>query len=407
VTFRKDGVTLINGKPFFMIAHWWFTRRGDKNRKNCNWWYDNPEDRGNDMDFLREAGFNTVLVKRGGFNDLDLGLKHGMKIMVEPPHVLAGETEEARKTFKKNYQQQIKKHLKHPAFFGYFGPDEVMLNGRWRVEVLLKASEMIWEVDPFHPIFYNEAPCGTVAQQREFAVIGNVIGRDIYPVGASHGDLVSDRAMTAVGKHTDICHASVDNNKPVWMILQALAWKHIHVNNRTLPYEKVKARYPTYAENRFMAYNAIVHGATGIMYHYLGYTIHVPDSFWRDLRKVTLELEYLSPVYTAPTVMEPAMKCSDKGIRFLTKNYQGKNYYLIINESAKPVNARFSSCPEKSLNTLFEDGKILPDNGRFNLEFAPYDVKVLSEASFESGKKIFKPETYVPYSKQPILKGKK
>jgi hypothetical protein len=80
---------------------------------------------------------------------------------------------------------------------------------------------------------------------------------------------------------------------------------------------------------------------------------------------------------------------------------------LIINESAKPVNARFSSCPEKSLNTLFEDGKILPDNGRFNLEFAPYDVKVLSEASFESGKKIFKPETYVPYSKQPILKGKK
>jgi hypothetical protein len=156
-----------------------------------------------------------------------------------------------------------------------------------------------------------------------------------------------------------------------------------------------------------MAYNAIVHGATGIMYHYLGYTIHVPDSFWRDLRKVTLELEYLSPVYTAPTVMEPAMKCSDKGIRFLTKNYQGKNYYLIINESAKPVNARFSSCPEKSLNTLFEDGKILPDNGRFNLEFAPYDVKVLSEASFESGKKIFKPETYVPYSKQPILKGKK
>ncbi|MBR1967688.1 MAG: hypothetical protein IKA22_13880 [Lentisphaeria bacterium] len=395
VTFRKDGVTLVNGKPFFMIGHWWHTRRGDYKGKSVNCWYNDPADVDTDIKFLKEAGFNTVFLGHRRFKDIDIAHKNGMMAIIENRRI----------NEKKSWQQEIAKYKDHPALLAYFGRDEAMVFGVM-VDELMAETNMIKEVDPYHPLFHNEAPNGTMEEQKAYSVICDVIGRDIYPVGMTrhgHGDLV-DKTMTVVGKHTDICMQSVDYNKPVWMILQSLSWGHINALNRMKPYEEVMSRYPTYAENRFMAYNAILHGATGIMYHYLGYTVHLPDSYWNALRKVTLELNYLSPVLTAETVKNPSVKCLNKQVRFMVKKYEGRNYYFIINESAEAVTAIFKNIPESKLNQLFEVIPLYVNNGSFTLDLPAYGTAVLSEADFKSAAEIYKPATYVPYSKQPALK---
>ena len=242
--------------------------------------------------------------------------------------------------------------------------------GGQQLEPIKEVYDLVREIDPYHPLWYNEAPCGEVSALREYAeTTCDVYGIDIYPIGAPHGTLTEDRSMTAVGKHTDRCHQAVDYRKPVWMILQGMAWGHIRPDTSKLPLDKVPdAIYPTWEQTRFMTYNAIVHGATGVQYHYLGYTIHLPDSYWKDLRQVTLELEYMSPVLTAKTVRDPALQCKTQGIRFLTKNLEGKNYYLVINETPKEAAAEFSGCPETKLNILLEDESLNVKDGKFSLK---------------------------------------
>ncbi|NMA42732.1 MAG: hypothetical protein GX946_05055 [Oligosphaeraceae bacterium] len=387
VTFRDDGVTLLNGKPFFMISHWWDTRRGDS---------------AYDMDFLKEAGFNSVLLINRTperFPELDLAQKHGMLGIVELWHDFTQGTPEEQAALKKKWSDLIRKYQNHPALFCYFGQDEPMWGGQ-QLEIMKDAYKVARDADPYHPLWLNEAPCGEVPGLHEYAAgTCDTYGVDIYPIGAPHGSLVEDRTMTAVGKHTDRCMDAVEANRPVWMILQAFAWAHIRANTQMLPADQVEGIvYPTYEENRFMAYNAIVHGATGIHYHYIGYSPYTPDYFWKSLRQVTLELQYMSPIFTSRTVYFPAMKCADRRIRFLTKRHEGRNYYLITNESPETVKAEFTSCPESHLNILLESDGIDVADGSFTMDIPAYGVKILADCKFPEAQVLFKPETYVPFS---------
>ena len=392
VVFRKDGVALVNGKPFFMIAHWWHTRRGDYDGDNVNYWYDSKQDVLDDMAFLKEAGFNTVFLGHRRFEDLELAQKAGMMAIVENRRIKDRET----------WQAEVRANRGNPALLAYYGRDEAMaLNVP--LEEALAESRMLWEADPYHPIFYNEAPLGTVEEQRAYAVISDVLGRDIYPVkpiGAPHSDM-ADRTLAVVGKQTDLCMDAVNHAKPVWMILQAWAWGHDGKNKRR-PYSEMESRYPTYEENRFMAYDAIVHGATGIMYHYLGYTVHIPDSFWASLRKVTLELSWMSPILTSETV-PPPFECTSPAVRMLAKQHDGHVYCILVNESEQALTAVLKGVETERLNVLLDPLPLFPSKGIATLDMPPYSVRVLSTAEFPDAATIFKPDTYVPYHRQPKI----
>ena len=392
VVFRKDGVTLVNGKPFFMIAHWWHTRRGDYDGETVNYWYDSKQDVLDDMAFLKEAGFNTVFLGHRRFDDLELAQKAGMMAIVE----------NRRLKDKEKWQSEVRANRSNPALLAYYGRDEAMaLNVP--LDEALAESRMLWEADPYHPLFYNEAPLGTVEEQRAYSVICDVLGRDIYPVkpiGSPHSDM-ADRTLAVVGKQTELCMEAVNHSKPEWMILQAWAWGHDGKNKRR-PYHEMESRYPTYEENRFMAYDAIVHGATGIMYHYLGYTVHIPDSFWASLRKVTLELSWMSPVLTSETV-PPPFSCNSPVVRMLAKLHDGHVYCILVNESEQAVTAVLKNVDEKRLNVLLDPLPLFPSKGIATLDMPPFAVRVVSTAEFPDATTLFKPNTYVPYHRQPTI----
>jgi len=385
VTFRDDGVTLLNGKPFFQIGHWWFTNRGDRDE---------------DIEFLKEAGFNVFLLPRDDpyrFSLLKIAEKHKILSVIELPTAFEGNTPEEKEAERKKWCDLIVQHRDHPYFFGYFAPDEAMWRGV-QIEPMEEVYQDIRKLDPYHPSWYNESPCGTMEAKREYATrICDVFGVDIYPLGANRGDMVEDRTMTAVGKHTDRCMQAVEFRRPVWMILQGFAWKHFQAPG--LPADQIPGiYYPSWEESRFMAFNAICHGATGIQYHWLGYTLHVPDEFWKGLRRVTLELTYLTPVLTARMVDGHGVVCNEEKIRFIVKDFEGKRYYIAINESPEAVKAVFTGMNEDKLNVIYENEPLKVVDSQVTVDFAPYAVKVMSAAEFSPAEKIWKSDSYRPYS---------
>lgn len=389
VTFNEEGTTIVNGKPFFHIGNWWLTNRGDEDE---------------DLEFLKEAGFNVILLPRkepDSFPLLDMAQRHGLFGMVELPHdyPATAKTDAERADFYAKYSERIKRYMTHPALFGYFGPDEPMLAGA-QLDTMVKFYRLARDNDPYHPFWINEAPVGLVSDLKAYAKdTCDVFGVDIYPLGAPHGTDLGDRSMTVVGLHTDRCMEAVDYRKPVWMILQGFSWVHMRKPARFKPASEVPdALYPTYEQTRFMAFNSILHGATGIQYHYLGYTLYVPDDFWKGIRRTTLELKYLTPVLTARTVRDALQKCSAPKVRMMVKQLDGVNYYILANESPDAVNADFTGFSEAKLNIIFNDAPVTPQNGAFTLELEPYAVRVMSSATFAPADEIWQKATYKPYS---------
>ncbi len=393
VTFRDDGVTLVNGKPFFHIGNWWYTNRGDVDE---------------DLEFLKEAGFNVIFLHHNHpqrkspdrFPLLDMVHKHGLWGIVELPHKYSVTmNDKQRAEFKNKWVNLIKKYQKHPALFGYFGPDEAMIQG-YTVETISEFYHWAKDNDPYHPLWYNEAPVGTVAEHQAYANdTCDVFGVDIYPIGAPHGVDLGDRTLTVIGKHTDRSMQAVKFRKPVWMIIQGFSWAHMRRPAKFKPAdEAMRKTYPDYPQTRFAAFNAILHGATGLQFHYLGYTVYVPDEFWDAVRKTTLELKYLTPVITARTVKNPAMKCDNKKVNMMVKNLNGKLYYILANESGDSITAKFTGFPEKQLNTIFEANPVKVSNGGFELKLEPYAVRVMSAEKFDAPDKIWQKSTYRPWS---------
>lgn len=389
VTFNEEGTTIVNGKPFFHIGNWWLTNRGDADE---------------DYEFLKEAGFNVILLPRNqpdSFPLLDVAQRHGLYGIVELPHDYpkTATTDEARAEFYAKYAERIKQYMTHPALFGYFGPDEPMLAGA-QIDTMVKFYRLARDNDPYHPFWINEAPVGLVSDLKTYAKdTCDVYGVDIYPLGAPHGTDLGDRSMTVVGLHTDRCMEAVGYRKPVWMILQGFSWAHMRKPARFKPVSEVpEAIYPTYEQTRFMAFHSILHGATGIQYHYLGYTVHVPDDFWKGIRRTTLELKYLTPVLTARTVRGAAAKCAAPKVRMMVKQLDGVNYYILANESPDAVTAEFTGFSEAKLNIIFNDAPVTTQNGAFSLELEPYAVRILSSAPFAPADEIWQKATYKPYS---------
>ena len=82
------------------------------------------------------------------------------------------------------------------------------------------------------------------------------------------------------------------------MVLQGFSWEMLRKEEER---DATKILFPTLHQARFMAYNAIIHGANGIVYWGMSYTPQ-PSEFWTNLKKVTKEVGGLEEVLSAKTI---------------------------------------------------------------------------------------------------------
>src|SRR4051812_29308952 len=132
--------------------------------------------------------------------------------------------------------------------------------GKHPLPPMIRAREIIRELDPNHPLAATHAPRGTVESLKRYNATADITGADIYPVGYPPGthSLKTNKNISMVGDYTRTMMEVADGKMPVWMILQ-IAWSGVIKPEKTL-------RLPTFAEERFMVYQAIINGARGLMF---------------------------------------------------------------------------------------------------------------------------------------------
>ena len=370
ITFRADHVMLIDGEPFFPLGVW--SIKGKKSNREK-------------AELIAGTGFNTARVTDDKMDDF---AEYGMMVLLRVPETLPKfKNAEHFARWDRKFRAEMKKMQTHPSLIGYYNSDEPAWRGSSSGK-LLEAYEYIRKIDPYRPVMLNEAPRGNISDLRPYAAAGDVYGVDIYPVPEPnpHSGL-PDKNMTAVGKYVDICRQVVYDRKPIWMTLQAFPWGAL---------TKKPLVYPTEHQSRFMAYNAVAHGATGLFWWGINTGNCENWEFVRELGKTVRELRKMSAVFVAETVQPAILKASVPEVNILHKRFNGCDWYIAVNESKKELAVSFSHAEGKTLNVFFENRKIVSVSGQFQDSFKAYDVHIYSSAE------ELPPELKIPATRRMI-----
>ncbi len=265
-------------------------------------------------------------------------------------------------------------------------------NAQQRAEVMCKGMvagyKRLKKLDANHPVWMNHAPRNSCAQLAAFNHAADVVGCDIYPVPAywtGHSDLM-ERSCAATGAYTDRMQDAAPG-KPVWMVLQGFAWPEIEKNPTPKSIEEKRA--PTFDESRFMAYDAIVHGARGILYWGTAYTKR-DGALWGDLLKLVRELADLQPVLSAPDArmrigveLTPTWGSLDHTVRVLPKTAGRDVWLIVVNESDAPLQYTLTGLRRlegKKYCDPRDKREATVKNGQLRLSISAQGVQVLRPA---------------------------
>ena len=251
---------------------------------------------------------------------------------------------------------------------------------------LARGCQHLRQVDPKHMIWQNHAPRNSLAGLQRFNEVVDAAGCDIYPAPrgevAGHSDL-ADQGLTSVGAYTDRMRAGAPG-KAVWMVLQGFGWRDINEGTRNAG----QGRRPHWHETRFMAYDALAHGANAILYWGTA-SIEKDSPLWKDMMKIARELRALEPAIVGEhpegqpkAIAEESFGSidPDDGPRLLLRK-AGDDWVLIaVNERIQPVAFNVTKLPAalegKTLYRLYSADECQVKDGQFHDGVADYGVGV-------------------------------
>lgn len=281
-------------------------------------------------------------------------------------------------------RQVIDRFKNHAGLLLWKNVDEPQWGGT-PAEPMVRAYKLIKELDPNHPVGLTQAPRGTVEQLRPYNTAADILLLDIYPIGYPPGmhSLKPNKEISMVGDYTKFIKQAA-GDKPVWMVLQ-IAWSGVIKPGKTL-------RFPTFAQERFMTYQAIINGARGLIY--FGGNVEQamsPDdarlgwnwTFWRRVLRPVLEEignnSPLAPALVAPGSKLPVQIRGADDVEFCVREVGSDIYILACKREGKTVEVNFSGLPAWSGQgqVMYESPRIVQaKNGTFTDWFAPFDVHV-------------------------------
>ncbi len=188
---------------------------------------------------------------------------------------------------------------------------------------------------------------------------------DWYPVPhhplTSFGDNVryTKEGMARMGAAT----------RPMWGVVQIFDWKQFKQHR---PDNQRIGRFPTRKEMRFMSYDGILNGATGLFYFIFTHNGDIlprtAPAFWADVRAVVKELARFKVVIEKGTEQENPVAVQAP-LRMKTWKYKGALYSVLLNRSD-----RAEKVPDELLGKKF---KALYNTQKTDL-IPPYEVWVLN-----------------------------
>lgn len=341
---------------------------------------------------LAQAGFNLVRVSAAK-EAFDRAQQYGLKVWYAIGAVDLKNAEQS----KKELAAKIEPFSSHPALLFRETVDEPAwtwkeAGARVRPAPIIKAYEWTKKLDPDHLLYLNHAPVNLVSTMQQYNAGTDIVACDIYPViphgirpmfalfpDGMQGDLLNC-TISQVGEYADKMRRVAGPDKPMFMVLQGFAWEMLRKPQER---DSSKILYPTFQQSRFMAFNAIIHGANGILYWGTAYTPQ-PSEFWSNLKKVTAELAGLQEVLAArrePLTIEKIYHemghSIDAGVEILVKRVGDDYYLLTANADKNPVKATLTGLPSAaSVEVLNEDREIAVTDGRFTDFYEPFAVHI-------------------------------
>ena len=363
VATQPDGSFLINNEPTFPIGFTLGPPTGKTTPHGTN-----------GMAFLRQNAFAFQLWSApphtwGPQKEAELdALLHeadmqGMHVVIsiaDLQHISSGDTAHSAEL-----ERVIKKYRGDPALLFWKGTDEPQWGGIPSQDMSI-FYEAVHRLDPNHPIWVTQAPRGTVADWKPYSPFYDIGAVDIYPISYPPGTHsgIDNKSLSVVGDYTKRIRESLDYQKPAMMILQ-ICWSGVTKPGATL-------RFPTFFEERYMTYQAIIDGARGLVYFGGNIPVSLNDrdtpygwnwTFYENVLKPVLdELRPGGPLYpaliAAPSKL-PVQADTGEALEFAVREASGYIYILSARREGSTAQTHYSGLPKE-----IHDGEVLYESPR-------------------------------------------
>jgi hypothetical protein len=294
----------------------------------------------------------------------------------------ADDTEKA-----KELRRVVTKYAGHAGLGFWKGTDEPQW-GKVPVALCRKFYEMVHQIDRRHPVWITQAPRGALEELKEYDPTYDVGAIDIYPVGYPPGlhSHLPNKNVSVVGDYANWMKEITAGKKPFWMVLQ-ICWSGVARPGKTL-------RFPTFAEERYMAYQAIINGARGLVF--FGGDVQAGLNrrdaalgwnwtfYYKILKPVLDELNPAGPLFPALLAPESKLPVKLEGIspsdlEFCIREAGGHVFLMAAKREGATVEARFSGLPfdQTTGDVLYEEPRqVSVSKGSFTDWFGPNEVHI-------------------------------
>jgi hypothetical protein len=316
---------------------------------------------------------------------LDWAEEHGMFCMVNLRELSA--FAQGNKKREAALRDTVKLFKNHPALGVWKNKDEAWW-GNTSAEDLKRGYDVIRQEDLNHPIEQTHAPRGTLADLRPYNAAADILAIDIYPVGVPPGrhSLLPNKEISMVGDWTKFLAEVSNGEKQYWMVEQ-IAFSGVIPPKKTLV-------FPTFRQSRYMAYQAIINGARGLMFFggNITATLNAQDAplgwnwtFWDNvLKRVVREIGDRSPLASVLVATNSALSITISGttspdLEFCVREVPPHLYILASKREGATANVNFNGLPPWATagEVLYESSRgVTAKNGQFTDSFAPFDVHV-------------------------------
>lgn len=291
------------------------------------------------------------------------------------------------KNYKKinELKRVIMKYKDHPGLGFWKGADEPEWGGI-KPDQMTVFYDMVHRLDPNHDVWVTQAPRGTIESLKAYDKTYDILAMDIYPVGYPTGghSHLPNKNISVVGDYAKWLKEIAGGRKPFWMVLQ-ICWSGVVKPGKTL-------RFPTFPEERYMTYQAIINGARGLVFFggdvkpglserdaKLGWNW---SFYYKVLKPVLEELKpsgLLYPALLAPESRMAVKVSGAKDVEFCVREVEGDIFILAAKREGKTVKVTFSGLPATTnLGSLLyeEPRKVNVSGGKFTDWFGPNEVHV-------------------------------
>jgi len=307
---------------------------------------------------MRDMGFNVahVWALPGDHTTtlLDQAHRLGMRVAVELADAYRGS-----KPFLPTVREHVRAFRSHPAVLAWYLYDEPEPQQLDRVQ---QGYRLVRELDPDHPVVTVHV---TPEAGARFAPYTDIFSVDPYPVP----NLALSRVWHLVAR----ARVVAGPQKPVWAVIQAFAQSG----------PRRPARYPTPAELRNMVYQAIIGGATGILYFsyaWEGILEERDPALFAAIGAVNHELRALAPVILEGADTESVQVHAVGEVRSLAREWGGRTYVLVANMGTSRAQVELfrprGPGPDIAVESLFGAPPAETSGSQVADALEPYGVRV-------------------------------